>query len=216
MQAVIFDMDGILIDSEQLVVKCWKEIGEKNGIEGIEQVAYECIGTNQTKSEEIFKKHYGEEFWFQTYRKEVSENYTKHINEGGVPMKPGVFGLLEYLKLSGVKIGLASSTRRARVEEQLEMAGIMDYFDAIVCGDMVSKSKPEPDIFLECCRQLGSNASETYVIEDSYNGIRAASRAGMKPIMVPDLLEPTEEMIQLSKEILHDLNEVKLYFEIQQ
>lgn len=216
MKAVIFDMDGILIDSEQLVLKCWQEIGEKNGLEGIEQVAYECIGTNQTKSEEIFKKHYGEEFPFQTYRKEVSENYMKHINEDGVPIKPGVYGLLEYLKMSCIKIGLASSTRKARVEEQLKMAGIIEYFDVIVCGDMVSKSKPEPDIFLECCRQLGVDASETYVIEDSYNGIIAGSRAGMKPIMVPDLLEPTEEMIRLSKEILHDLNEVKLYFEMQQ
>lgn len=216
MQAVIFDMDGILIDSEQLVLKCWKEIGERNGLQEIEQVAYECIGTNQTKSEEIFKAHYGEDFPFQTFRIEVSENYTKHINEEGVPMKPGVFGLLEYLKASCVKIGLASSTRKARVEEQLKMAGIIEYFDVIVCGDMVSKSKPEPDIFLECGRQMEISPSETYVIEDSYNGIRAASRAGMKPIMVPDLLMPTDEMMQLSKEILHDLNEVKLYFEIQQ
>lgn len=214
-QAVIFDMDGVIFDTENLVMKCWKEIGEKYQIEGIEKVAFECIGTTNKKTEQILKNYYGKDFDYEFYRKELSDRFMRHVRDEGMPMKPGIVEILEYLKVNGVKIGLASSTRKIRVEEELDIASLKQYFDVLICGDMVAKSKPEPDIFLECCRQLGANASETYVIEDSYNGIRAASRAGMKPIMVPDLLAPTEEMIQLSKEILHDLHEVKLYFERQ-
>lgn len=215
-KAVIFDMDGVIFDTEALCLKCWKEVGEKHQIPFIDSVALECIGTTTAKTEEILREHYGSDFDYETYRQELSERFLNHINEEGMPMKPGIYDLLAYLEEHGVKIGLASSTQKERVEAELDMAGILKYFDVVVGGDMVKKSKPEPDIFLECAKQLGVNPEDTYVIEDSYNGIRSASRATMHPIMVPDLLEPTEEMQQLATEILHDLQEVKQYFEIMQ
>lgn len=212
-QAVIFDMDGVIFDSETLVMKCWRKIGKEQHIPDIEKVVRECIGTTQYASEQIFKSHYGEDFDYESNRTEVSKRYIAHVRLKGVPMKLGIVELLEYLKAEGIKIGLASSTRKKRVEEQLDIAGLTQYFDVIVCGDMVTKSKPEPDIFLTCANQLEADPENVYVMEDSYNGIRAASRANMHPIMVPDLLMPTDEMHALSEEVLHDLLEVKQYFE---
>ena len=107
-------------------------------------------------------------------------------------MKPGVMELLSYLKEKGKKIALASSTRRETVINQLRWAGIIDYFDVIICGDMVARSKPAPDIFLKACQELGVSPENTYAIEDSYNGIRAAHAGQLRPIMVPDLLEANE------------------------
>ena len=120
--------------------------------------------------------------------------------------------LLRYLKTRGVKIGLATSTREQVVLKELREGGILPFFDVIVCGDMVKKSKPDPDIYLEACSRLHVKPSDCFAIEDSYNGIRAACRAGMKAIMVPDLAEPTEEMEKLAEKILPSLFEVEKYF----
>lgn len=113
---------------------------------------------------------------------------------GRLPMKKGVIELLTYLKSEGKKIALASSTRRQTVMSQLKDAGILDYFDAVICGDMLQRSKPAPDIFLKACEEIQVLPEKAYVIEDSYNGIRAASVGKMHPIMVPDLLSENEEM----------------------
>ena len=97
------------------------------------------------------------------------------------------------------------------MRSEISDGGLLGYFDQIIGGDMVERSKPEPDIFLEACRRLGSKPENCYVIEDSYNGIRAAHAAGMHPIIVPDLKEPTEEMRVLAEKILRSLYEVKEY-----
>ncbi len=112
-----------------------------------------------------------------------------------------------------MKIALASSTREGVVRQELSDAGIIDYFEAVVCGDMVEKSKPAPDIYIKACACLGVDSQHAYAIEDSYNGIRSAHAAGLSAIMVPDMSEPTEEMERLAVKILPDLCEVKKYFE---
>lgn len=134
--------------------------------------------------------------------------------ECGLPMKPGIRELLGFLKEKDVKIAVASSTRKQTVENQLVWAGIREYFDAIICGDMVERSKPAPDIFLKVCEVLGVEPERAYVIEDSYNGIRAAHAGKLMPIMVPDLLPPTDEMHELAVAVLYDLNQVAEYLRI--
>ena len=119
----------------------------------------------------------------------------------------------EYLQKNHIKAAVASSTRREVVMRELEEGGLLPYFDKVICGDMVQRSKPEPDIYLEACRQIQEQPEECYAIEDSYNGIRAAKRAGLRPIMVPDLSAPTMEMEELSDCILPSLHEVQQYFE---
>ena len=208
---VIFDMDGVIFDSETLVLRSWKEVAERHGIENVEATCHECLGTNSVVSKEIFLKHYGQDFSYDEYKAEMAEVFFSHASGGRLAKKPGVEELLKYLKENGFKVGLASSTQEATVRRQISEGGLLVYFDQIIGGDMVKRSKPEPDIFLEACRRLGSKAENCYVIEDSYNGIRAAHAAGMHPIMVPDLKEPTEEMRVLAEKILGSLYEVKKY-----
>lgn len=193
-KAVIFDMDGVIFDSEKRVVECWKEIADKYGVPDIEAACRECFGCNQVVAKEKFLKRYGENFPYVEYKKEMSDLFHERYDNGNLPMLPGVIEILEFLKANDKKIALASSTRRASVESGLTWAGIIDYFDAIICGDMVSRSKPEPDIFLKACEELMVKPEEAYAIEDSYNGIRAAYRGGLMPIMVPDMMEPDDEM----------------------
>ena len=209
MKAVIFDMDGVIFDSERLVLEGWLELGKKYGIPDIDKIFPKCIGSNAVASKQIFLDYYGEDFPYDTYKQETSADYHAKYDGGRLPMKRGIKELLQFLKENGYHIGLASSTRYEVVRQQLEDAGILPYFETLTCGDMVKKSKPEPDIFLKAAETLGVHPQDCIVIEDSYNGIRAASRACMFPIMVPDMIAPDDEMKQLAKAIFSDLHEVR-------
>lgn len=213
LKAVVFDMDGVIFDSERKVVECWKVVAEKYGIKDIEKLCRMCLGTNSAETKRIALEFYGGDFPYDEYKSEASALYFERYSDGRLPMKPYVKELLEYLKSRGLKIALASSTRSAVVLSQLENAGILPYFDKVVCGDMVSHSKPHPEIFLKACEELCVAPESAIAIEDSYNGIRAAHAAGMRPIMVPDMAEPTEEMEKLAEAILPSLNEVIGYLE---
>lgn len=210
---VIFDMDGIIFDTEQLVLRNWRMVAEKWGLEGIDEVFFECVGTNTAATVQTMKKHFGDDFPVDRFRQESSAKFHETVKKDGMPVKPGVRELLAYLKENHYKIGLASSTRRMIVEEELQMAGLFSYFEVVMGGDMIKNSKPDPEIFLVCCERLHSQPEETIVIEDSYNGIRAAARAGMTPYMVPDLLPPTEEMRRLCSRIFNGLKEVQYFLE---
>lgn len=209
--AVVFDMDGVIFDSERAVMACWLEIADKYGIENIEKPYFACTGTTMQRTREIMLETYGEDFPYDTYAKEASLRYHEKYDGGRLPMKPGVVELLRYLKEEGKKIALASSTRRQTVMNQLRDAKILDYFDAVICGDMVTRSKPAPDIFLKACEELGVAPERAYAVEDSYNGIRSAYAGGLRPVMVPDLLPANEEMEELAEVILPSLLAVREY-----
>lgn len=213
MRAVVFDMDGVLFDTERLCKDSWVAIAGEKEIPDMEEVFPLCIGRNVTDSRDIIMEHYGETFPYETFRKEASEWFWREIEEKGLPIKKGVLELLEYLKKKGYRIGLASSSNRASVMRHLERAKIQEFFSEVIGGDQILHSKPEPDIYLLACEKLGVEPGEAYAIEDSYNGIRSAFRAGMKPVMVPDLLPATEEMRELSRVICEDLLQVKDYLE---
>ncbi len=210
--AVVFDMDGVIFDSERAVFDCWRDLAERYGIEGIEKPYMECIGTNAARTKEIMRAAYGPRFPYEEYAAEVSREYHAKYDGGRLPLKRGVLNVLDFLKKSGKNTALASSTRRETVIRQLEDAGIAHYFGAVVTGDMTPKSKPEPDIFLLACRRISVSPERAYAIEDSYNGIRAARRGALRPIMVPDLLPPTDEMRKLSEAVLDSLDDVIRYF----
>lgn len=208
MKAVIFDMDGVIFDSERAVFNGWKEIAEKYGFKDLEIPYMKCIGVNAASTRKIFLDFYGNDFPYDDYCREQSANYHAKYDNGRLPLKPGVFELLDYLKKEGYCTAIASSTRTAVVENQIRDAGLLKYFDFIVGGDQVAKSKPEPDIFLKAVEGLGSDFSDVYVIEDSYNGIRAAFNAGMKPIMIPDMLPADDEMREKAAVVLDNLKAV--------
>lgn len=209
--AVVFDMDGVIFDSERATMNCWIELADKYGIKNIEEPFLACTGTTMARTREIMLEAYGESFPYDEYAKEASLMYHSKYDGGRLPMKKGVIELLTFLKNQGKKIALASSTRRQTVVSQLKDAGILDYFDAVICGDMVERSKPAPDIFLKACEEINVLPERAYGIEDSYNGIRAAHSGNLRPIMVPDLLPENEEMESLAEVILESLLEIKEY-----
>lgn len=210
-KAVVFDMDGVLFDTERLCMDSWTAVAAECGIPDMEKVFLLCIGRNATDSERIVRDRYGEDFPYEQFRREASRWFWREIEEHGQPMKPGVCELLTYLRENEWRIGLASSTNRASILRHLEKAGIREYFSEVIGGDQILHSKPEPDIYLLACSRLGVTPKETYAIEDSYNGIRSANRAGMRPIMVPDMMPPTEEMQALSCTVCESLLQVKEY-----
>ncbi|MCR4587823.1 MAG: HAD family phosphatase [Lachnospiraceae bacterium] len=213
LDAVVFDMDGVIFDSERCVLECWKELAEKYGIRDMEKHFRECIGTNAVRTREIMTEAFGAAFSYDDFAKEASVSFHAKYDNGKLPLKPGIFQLLDHLKDNGKKIALATSTRRASVLHQLEHAGLLDYFDTIITGDMVKRSKPDPEIYLLACEGIGVLPERAYAIEDSYNGVRSAHAGGLKVIMVPDLLPANDEMQALAEIILKDLDQVYGYLE---
>lgn len=212
-KTVIFDMDGIIFDSERQILDCWEKVGEKYHFSGIREACIECIGTNREKTKEIICSYYGEDFAYDKYAGEASHLFHETVKKQGLPVKKGVKELLSYLKEEKIPVGLASSTRLAVVEEELKQAGLYDYFQVVVGGDQLKRSKPSPDIYLMACEMMKTAPQDAYAVEDSYNGIRAAYSAGMMPVMVPDILPATQEMREKSVVVLDDLLQVKEYFQ---
>lgn len=213
MNAVIFDMDGVLFDTERICERSWLTAAEKRGLSGMKEIFSKCIGRNDNDSRRIVMEAYGEDFDYIHFREEASVLYWDYIEKNGLPVMKGVSEILEWLKKYNWRVGLASSTKRSSVENQLKQAGLREYFAVAVTGDMVQHSKPQPDIYLMACRELGVEPGETYAIEDSPNGIRSAYAAGMRPLLVPDMLAPDDEMRRLSTGIFRDLDEVRAFFE---
>lgn len=211
MKAVVFDMDGVLFDTESISVKSWCAVVEEQGIQDMDSVVMQCIGRNDTDCKILLLDHYGQDFPYDEFKKLVWDWFQDYLDRNGVPVKKGVRELLSYLQEAGYGIGLASSSRRETVLGNLEKTGLTSYFSTIVTGDMVEHSKPLPDIYLLACEKMGVKPEEAYAIEDSHNGIKSAQAAGMKAIMVPDLLEPDEEIRSLSFLVLEDLLKVREY-----
>lgn len=207
MKAVVFDMDGVLFDTEKLCMDSWLHVASVKGITDMKEVFGKCIGLNANDTRQVVFGHYGDSFPYDEFRTEASAWFWKHIEREGIPVKKGVQKILPYLQQSGIRIGLASSTNYTSVIDQLKRADIIDYFQVIVTGDMIEHSKPRPDIYLLACRKLDAPPEEAYAIEDSPNGIRAAYEAGMKPVMIPDLLAPDGEMEEMSYLICDNLVE---------
>ena len=211
--AVVFDMDGVIFDSERATMDCWLEVAKKYNIENLEEPFLACTGTTNQRTREIMMEAYGEDFPYDTFAKEASVMFHEKYDGGKLPMKSGVHALLDYLQYQGKKIALASSTKKQTVVNELRDAGILDYFDEIVTGDMVTHSKPHPEIFLLACEKIGVKPEEAYAIEDSYNGIRSANAGGLRPIMVPDLRPADDEMKKLTDAVLESLDEVVKYLD---
>ena len=193
---VIFDMDGLMFDTEKVFIKAWDYAGEKIGIGKAGYMVYKTLGMSIVASYEIWNEEFGDR-----YNQEELRKYTKEFLKN------------YYEKNANAKLAVASSSPRWEVEKHLNDAGIIDCFSAIICGDMVEKSKPAPDIYIKACEMLNENPEECIALEDSKNGLLSAYRAGCKPIMVPDLWQPDEEILQIIKGKYSDLEQVKKAFE---
>lgn len=196
-KAVVFDMDGVLFDSERIVSEIWEELGFLDGIpkEKMQNAIINCIGRNHNDTGIYFRENFGTSFDYVNFRKKAADRFHKKVNQNGLPVKEGAYLILEYLLESDYKTALASSSSTKSIQKNLQRANMNHYFEVIVGGDTVEHSKPEPDIYIKACAELGVRPQDSIAIEDSPNGIKAAYFAGMKPIMVPDMVQP-DKMIQ--------------------
>ena len=196
MKAFIFDMDGLMFDTERVFIGAWDYAGEKMGLGKAGFMLFRTLGMNTPACEQAWRDEFGPDvdvaaMW--AYSKAyMDEYYSKYA----VSVKKGLYDLLTYLKRKGYKLAVASSTKREKVEKHLLSTHVRQYFDAVIGGDMVEKSKPEPDIYLKAADALGVKPEECYALEDSRNGLLSANAAGCKVIMVPDLWQPDDEVKQ--------------------
>ena len=196
-KAVIFDMDGLMFDTEALNASAWKAAGKLHGFEMTDELLRSHIGSNVETTKKLMQEHFGTGFDFEAVRADRIAHSFRYIEENGMPLKPGLRELLAYLDEKRLKTAIATSSGEMFVRFYLEHAGLDHEFDVVVSGDKIKKGKPEPDIFLTALAELGVGAEECLVLEDSYNGITAAHRAGIRSVMIPDLLPPTPEIARL-------------------
>lgn len=192
MKACIFDMDGLMFDTERIFVAAWDCAGEKLGLGKTGYMVMKTMGCNTEGCNRVWREEFGADFdvtamW--NYTREFLEDYYSHNT---VSTKKGLYELLTYLKAQGYKLAVASSTKREKVEQHLASTDVRSYFDAVIGGDMVEKSKPEPDIYLKAAAALDIPPVECYALEDSRNGLLSAHAAGCKAIHVPDLWQPDD------------------------
>lgn len=193
-KAAIFDMDGLMFDTERLTRDIWNELGNELGYANVSAVMPETMGVRLDLSGSIFHRHFGADFPHKKFIGEYRKRFDEKIRTEGVPVKTGLHELLDYLKQKGYVCAVASSTSQKRVLQYCGTAGITGYFQKIICGDMVEKSKPDPQIYLTAAKEIEMEPQDCLVLEDSPNGCLAAYRAGMKVVMVPDQVQPDEKL----------------------
>ena len=218
---VIFDMDGVISDSEAVYLAGYLHAASLYGLpeKDMREAVVKATGVTDENERRIMTetfRHLPQFDLEKTYRA-CREYFADVVESGRMDLKPGAAQILRCLRERGVTVGLASSSPRRMIEKVLGPHRVMQYFDTIVSGDVVERGKPDPEIFLRCAAQMGipeSKYTEICVIEDSYNGIRAAHAAGMKPVMVPDQLPPTQEMREKAAVILPSLFDVMEWIEV--
>lgn len=196
MKAFIFDMDGLMFDTERVFIGAWDYAGEKLGLGKAGYMLYRTLGSNTAACNQIWRDEFGPEVDVEAMWRFTREYMDDYYNRYAVTVKKGLFDLLTYLSRKGYKLAVASSTKREKVEKHLMDTGVRNYFDAVVCGDMVERSKPEPDIYLRAAECLGVQPEDCCALEDSRNGLLSAHAAGMQAIMVPDLWQPDDTVKQ--------------------
>ncbi|MBF4696084.1 HAD family hydrolase [Fusibacter ferrireducens] len=207
-ELVIFDMDGLMFDTEVISYKAWAKAADYYNYHMSKELFNRTIGTNLTRTREILMEYFGENFPFDLIKSERVIISNEIVNTDGVPIKKGLYELLEHLKKNKFKMAVATSTNRNRATDLLKLAKVDNYFDYVLCGDEVERSKPDPEIFIKVSKRLDCIAQRCVVIEDSENGILAAKRAGMIPIMIPDIQQPSLEIESLLFRKLENLKEL--------
>ena len=207
-KGVIFDMDGLMFDTERVYGKYWREVSRELGYPmQDDMVAYMCGATRDFQAGK-FVEWFGEDVPADDIINGCHERTHAHIANHPIPIKPGLIELLAALRERGIPAVIATGTRRAWADEKLARSGVASYFDGMVCGDEVSACKPDPEIFLKAAALIGVPPQDCAVLEDSLNGIVAADAAGAQPIMIPDCVQPTDEIRALCAHVLTRLDEV--------
>lgn len=205
MKGAIFDMDGLMFDTERIWQKNWQQLAREKNVVLDPAFAKAVCGTSGEQRTDVICR-----FYHVADGHEIDAECVRRVHadlQKNVPEKPGIHEILSWLHDHGFRIAVASSTRKDQIEHNLDMTNTRQYIDAVCSGTEVAHSKPAPDVFLLAAKCIDVPIAECYIFEDAYNGIRAAYRAGGAGIMVPDTQEPDDEMREKAHAICHDLNE---------
>ena len=209
-QSVIFDMDGTLFDTETIFQEEWNRLARERGLALPPDFKYAICGTSGEAMNRIIERYYhvpeGSEIQ-RLCKERVARRLAEHV-----PEKEGARELISFFHEKGWSLAIGSSSPAAQIRANLSVTGLLPFFAAIASGDEVQRGKPAPDIFLLAARKLGASPKDCFVFEDSPNGILAAYAAGMKPVMVPDLMPATEDIRQKCFALFHSLTEARQFF----
>jgi len=207
-EAIIFDMDGLMLDTERLARDAWTRAMDDFGYELPEEVYQQMIGRNRRDKIGIFTEAFGSGFPLEKVGQQ-KDQYLFKLLETNIPLKPGLLLLLNHLEQTSCKIAVASSTLKEEVLRRLHQLDLYNRFDVVVGGDEVDNGKPHPEIFLHTAEQLAVEPQNCLVLEDSEAGVRAAASAGMKVWIVPDVKEPSDEILALAGNKFDSLHQVR-------
>jgi HAD superfamily hydrolase (TIGR01509 family) len=206
---VIFDMDGLMMDTERVARIACQAAAKLGGYEMSDVLFESLIGRTSKDSTGLLRTAFGPGFDFQNYNLDANRLFEEYVAQHGVPLKDGVHEALADLFARKIPLGVATSTRNPNARRRLEQTGLMKYFSVLVTGDEIAHGKPAPDIYLEAIRRLEIDAATSFALEDSHAGVRSAHAAGLQVIMVPDLLKPEPEIVALTKRVAKSLHEAR-------
>lgn len=204
-RAVIFDMDGLLLDTERLFIRAYEISCKDLCIDTSRSLIMSVYGVNSATTVDLFSKYFRDTVFGQTLFNQIKKRYEDLLEEGPVSLKPGVPQILKEIQRERIQMCVATSTSLSPARLRLTKAGILSYFQFVIGGDQVENGKPAPDIYLRVAHQLGVQPESCLVFEDSDNGVRAARGAGMTVIQVPDLAPPCEEVVNFKHLVVPSL-----------
>ncbi|HEY0650345.1 HAD family phosphatase [Phenylobacterium sp.] len=207
-KAVVFDMDGLLVDTETVVFRAMQRAADAIDAEMPFATFQRMVGLQHAASDLILVEHFGPSFDLQAWSAAVSGHFREEL-AAGIALKAGAAEILDALDALGLPRAIATSSSLESVQASLGPHSLVDRFHALITRDVQTKGKPHPEPFLKAAQALAVDPADCLALEDSHNGVRAASAAGMMTVMVPDMLDPTEEMETLCVRIARDLHEVR-------
>ena len=211
-KAIIFDMDGLMIDTERLALKAWQLAGTDFGFPISDEIFITMVGRNRWDSDRTLVEIFGSDFPVGAVRKKYRTYVDGWIDEGKLTVKSGLLDLLGFLDRISMPKAVATSTEYERAIHKLSLTNLLDHFPVVIAGDQIQKGKPAPDIFLAAAAQLGVLPEGCLVLEDSDAGIQAAYDAGMTPVMIPDMKPPSKKSLAFAHRIFGELGEFHNYF----
>jgi HAD superfamily hydrolase (TIGR01509 family) len=209
--AFIFDMDGLMLDTEHRTNQAWQRAAADFGYDFTDEMIRECVGYSLVMSEFLQKKFFGEDYPFQKIRDQKVIYYEENIKQNGIPVKKGLIPLLDLLESRHIRKAVASSTVQPYVNQRLQMTKLFHRFNVIISGSEVKQVKPDPALYQEAARKMGVDSKQCLVLEDTPVGVKAAEAAGMPVILVPDLAPLPPEVCAMALGVFPSLDEVRLF-----
>lgn len=207
-KAVIFDMDGTLLDSESVCLLAWQYVIDKYNLDMDLSLPIASIGLNYNSMVRLFLDEFGESFQFEKYWKCAKEFFAEYKATKGVDVKKGFTELANYLKAEGIGMYVATSTYHDNAAENLTASGIVSYFDGIIGGDEITKGKPDPEIFIKAAELTGFSKHECLVVEDSNNGLKAGIASGIRTIYIKDIVDVPQKTVEQAYKSCSDLSDI--------